>query len=170
MQHGEAVAGEVDPDRPLSGDGRRSVETVAAHAAVCGVRLDRIVHSPKLRAEQSAGLLARALGCTEVGATAGLAPRDSVEVAAATLIDPADAGALAIVGHLPFLDRLASLLVTGESDAHVIAFCNGGLVRLVPAPGRVQPADADSAAVDARRPRFAVAWILTPELAAAPRS
>ena len=158
MQHGEAVAGEVDPDRPLSSEGRRSAAAVAAHAAACGVRIDRIVHSGKLRAEQSAGLLAGALGCADVQAVAGLAPKDAVEAAADALIDPSGQGALAIVGHLPFLDRLASLLVVGEAGAQVIAFHNGGLVRLVPRP----PA---SDAPPAPATRFAVAWILTPELA-----
>lgn len=58
--------------------------------------------------------------------------------------------ALAVVGHLPFLDRLASLLVAGHEGAAVVAFQNAGLVKLVPKAGREG---------------YAVRWILTPELA-----
>ncbi len=57
---------------------------------------------------------------------------------------------MAIVGHLPFLDRFASLLVVGDPGAGVVAFRNGGLVKLVPAG-----------------PGFAVAWAVTPEMAGA---
>ncbi len=167
MQHGEAMAGEVDPDRPLSEAGRASVAGVAGHAAARGVRIDRIVHSGKLRAEQSAALLAEATGCTDVRARAGLGPKESVDAAAGTLIDAENPGALAIVGHLPFLDRLASLLVTGDAGGHVIAFRNGGLVRLLPRDGAADTAPGPAAG-QGPAGRFTVAWILTPELVGPP--
>jgi len=148
MQHGEAAPTELDPDRPLTATGRRSVGAVASHAAGKGVRVDRIVHSGKLRAAQSASILADALGCQAVDQVEGLAPNADVREAAEILVDPDRPGSVAVVGHLPFLDRLAALLVAGDPDAHVIAFRNGGLVRLVGAEGG-----------------FAVAWALTPEVA-----
>ena len=74
MQHGEALAAEVDPVRPLSDRGQESVMAVAGHAAVRGVRIDRIVHSGKVRAEQTALILAEATYCTDVSAHSGLAP------------------------------------------------------------------------------------------------
>lgn len=149
MQHGEAAAADLDPRRPLTEQGRGSVAAVAGQAAACGVRIDRIVHSGKLRARQTAEMLADALGGSAAAEVSGLAPMDPVEAAAAALIDPEASGSIAIVGHLPFLDRMASLLVTGDADDHVVAFRNGGLVRLVPA---------------GHAGRFAVAWILVPEL------
>ena len=148
MQHGEALPAELDPSRSLSEVGQRSVDLVSRHAAACGVRVDRIVHSGKLRAVESALILARALGCAEVGPFDGLGPGADVEVAAAALIDPSSVGSLAIVGHLPFLDRLASSLVTGDPEAHVLALRNGGLIKLVPAERG-----------------WAVAWAITPEVA-----
>lgn len=150
MQHGEAVPAEVDADRPLAPEGRAHVVAVAAHAAACGVGVDRVVHSGKTRAAQTAQLLAGALGCADVSAVPGLKPNDDVVAAGLALVDRDAPGSLAIVGHLPFLDRLASLLVTGNPDAHVVALRNGGLVHLVPRePGA----------------GFAVAWVLPPELA-----
>jgi phosphohistidine phosphatase len=148
MQHGEAVPADLDPARPLTEGGRRSVGAVAAHAAACGVHIDRIVHSGKLRAEQTAGILAAALGCTMVDQVDGLSPNAAVQEAADTLVDPGAAGSLAIVGHLPFLDRFAALLVAGDCTAQVVAFGNGGLVKLTPVEWG-----------------YAVAWAITPEVA-----
>ena len=148
MQHGQAAPADVDPQRPLTGDGRRAVERVAAHAAACGVHVDRIVHSGKLRAEQTAGILAEALGCLTVDQVDGLSPNAAVQKAADALVDPTREGSLAIVGHLPFLDRFAALLVAGDCTAQVVAFRNAGLVKLAPAEWG-----------------FAVAWAITPEVA-----
>ena len=150
MQHGEAVAAEVDPDRPLAEAGRISVGAVARHAAACGVRIDRILHSDKLRAVQTADLLAEALGCPDVRMAPGMHPNDDVRTLVATLLEPAGPGAVALVGHLPFLDRMASLLVVGDPSGHVVSFRNGGLVKLVPSPSGSG---------------FVVAWAITPEVA-----
>lgn len=141
MQHGVAADAADDPARPLTPTGRAEVEAVAAHAAAHGVRADLVVHSGRLRAERSAQVLAAALGAS-IEQRDGLGPTDPVEPVAAWLSRPGD-GTVAVVGHLPFLDRLASLLVARDPDAHVVAFRNAGLVRL-----------ADQA----------VAWVLTPEL------
>jgi phosphohistidine phosphatase len=156
MQHGEAMSADVDPERPLSDLGRASVRAVAGHAAACGIRIDRIVHSGKLRAEQTAALLAAALGCDPVDRVDGLKPSDSVELAVRALASPDRSGSLAVVGHLPFLERFASLLVAGDPAARVVALRNGGLVKLVPAP--LRPGHDPRGA-------YSVAWVLTPELA-----
>jgi phosphohistidine phosphatase len=150
MQHGEAVPAEADPDRPLTTEGRAHVVAVSAHAAACGVRVDRIRHSGKTRAAQTAQILAEALGCADVAAVGGLKPNDDVVAAGLALVDRDAPGSLGIVGHLPFLDRLASLLVAGNPEAHVVAFRNGGLVHLVPR---------------AAGSGYAVARVLTPDLA-----
>jgi phosphohistidine phosphatase len=150
MQHGEAAAAEIDPTRPLTAEGAAHVLAVSVLAGRAGVRVDRVVHSGKLRAEQTAALLAEHLHCHRVDRVGGLKPGDSVAEARDGLLADGAAGSLAIVGHLPFLDRFASLLVAGDPEAGVIAFRNAALVRLVPAgEGR----------------RFRVAWILPPELA-----
>jgi phosphohistidine phosphatase len=150
MQHGEALPAELDPSRSLSEVGQRSVEVVSRHAAACGVRIDRIVHSGKLRAVESALILARELGCADVRHIEGLGPGADVGAAAESLIVADRPGSVAIVGHLPFLDRLASLLVAGDPGAHVIVVRNGGLMKLVPS---------------ASASGFSVAWVITPEVA-----
>src|SRR5262245_23731251 len=80
VQHGAAKSEADDPARPLTEDGRRAVERLAEFLAARGVRIDRVEHSDKLRARQSAEILAARLapfrGPLEV---AGLAPNDDVE-------------------------------------------------------------------------------------------
>jgi len=151
MQHGAAMAETDDPARPLTEEGRAAVARVAARAQTAGVRVDYCVHSGKLRAEQTAQLLARALGADgRLQAQTGLAPNDPVAPVAAWLHGSAEAQSIALVGHLPFLDRLASLLIAEDENAHVIRFQMGGLVKLVPKQERAG---------------FAVAWALPPEIA-----
>jgi phosphohistidine phosphatase len=151
MQHGEAMAETDDPARPLTLAGRESIGRVAARAQAAAVRVDRCVHSGKLRAEQTAQLLASAVGAGDrVEVREGLAPNDHVGPIAEWLRGFAEDQSIAVVGHLPFLDRLASLLVADNEDAHVIRFEMGGLVKLVPTEERAG---------------FAIAWALTPEIA-----
>jgi phosphohistidine phosphatase len=79
-----------------------------------------------------------------------LAPNDEVAPTAQWLRTVTQHDAVAVIGHLPFLDRLASLLVAGDEEAHVVRFRMGGLVKL-------EPKDEGEG--------FAVAWVLPPELA-----
>lgn len=149
MQHGVAEAEDVDPQRPLTVAGRAEVAAVAKALCAAGVRPDRIVHSDKLRATQTAQVLAWGLGVSGVSSVEGLHPNDPIEPIAGRWADPRAEGSVAIVGHLPFLDRLASLLVSGDPGGHVIGFRNAAMVALTPAESRGG---------------FSVAWILAPEL------
>ena len=114
VQHGEAVPEQVDPQRPLSAAGRREVEAIGRLLASAGVRSTRVVHSGKLRAEQTAELLAIACAPPSVvEAAAGLSPNDPVKPVARKIASlSADT---MLVGHLPFMARLAGRLVTGAS-------------------------------------------------------
>ena len=149
MQHGVALTEEQDPARPLAADGRAAVESVVARAHAAGVEIDVCVHSGKMRAQQTAHVLADGLGVGDVRAHAGLNPSDDVVPVAQWLAD-SGAMSIAVVGHLPFLDRLASLLVAGDPGAQVLRFHNAGLVKLV-------PKDEKSG--------YALDWALVPDLA-----
>ena len=54
VQHGEAKSEEEDPERPLTDNGRFTVESVSEHIAPLGLGVTRIIHSGKLRAKQTA--------------------------------------------------------------------------------------------------------------------
>ncbi len=115
VRHGQAESPTVDPRRPLSSRGARDVGQVAERAAERGVRVDRILHSGVLRAEQTAAILASRLsptgGCES---TPGLRPNDDVDSAAAWLAHESDN--LMLVGHLPFMDLLAMRLAASDGD------------------------------------------------------
>jgi phosphohistidine phosphatase len=149
MRHGDALPAEQDEQRPLSPTGRGAIERVAWRAATAKFRPPTIYHSGILRAEQTAEILARHLGSTGmVYARAGLEPEDPVPPIAGWVLEQADQDVgIALVGHLPFLDRLASLLVVGDPHPRLLSFEPGALVKLLPrGPGS----------------SFSVCWMLVP--------
>src|SRR3989454_11305979 len=107
VQHGAAKSESEDPARPLTEDGRQTVERVAEFLAARAVRIGRVEHSDKLRARQTAEILAVRLRAAEgrVQVT-GLAPNDGVEPTRVRLTE--ESGSLMLVGHLPHLGRLVS--------------------------------------------------------------
>jgi phosphohistidine phosphatase len=151
IQHAESRSKEEDPARPLTDRGKNSVEAVGAHLVRLGISFDRVFHSGKLRAQQTAEILGRSLKINEVEAHTGFDPMDPVEPIMRWLSEQAERGvkSIAIVGHLPFLDKLASILVTGDESAGVVAFQYAAVVRLVP---------------KAEGQRYRVRWALAPEL------
>jgi len=121
VRHGEALPDSEDPRRPLSARGRRDVEPVARAAAAKKITVASIVHSDKLRARETAEIFARLIApATHVRQITGVAPEDDPEIAKAEL--EASAEAMMIVGHLPHLARLASLLLTGDSERPTVEF------------------------------------------------
>lgn len=130
VQHGEAEPETRDPDRPLTETGRKTVEQMAAWAARAGLKVDQIRHSGKLRAQQTATIFAEELQPREgLTPSPGLGPNDDVRPVAAELAD--SPCCVMLVGHLPFLGRLASLMLGGNPQQEFVRFRNGGLVGLV---------------------------------------
>ena len=133
MQHGQATTETEDPERPLTDAGRAAVQRVAERARAAGVRISGCLHSGKLRAEQTAQLLVGEIGVEPSDeARPGLAPNDPVVPVAQWLQAQTEHQSLALVGHMPFLGGLASLLVAGDEQAQVVGFQMGGLVKLEP--------------------------------------
>jgi phosphohistidine phosphatase len=129
VRHGEAVSKDEDPARPLTQAGWLAVERIAGWAAAVDIRPDEILHSGKLRAEQTAEILADYLMPAK-GWTVrrGLGPDDDVRPLADSLA--ATDRTLMVVGHLPFLGRLVSQLVFGDADRPVVQFEAAGLLGL----------------------------------------
>jgi phosphohistidine phosphatase len=121
VRHGEAVSEKQDPQRPLTPSGREEVERVARMAAGRNVQVSAIFHSGILRAKQTAEILAEALRCASaVQPLSGLRPQDDPAIAKAE-IDAAESPIM-LVGHLPHLNRLLSLLLSGDADSQVMEF------------------------------------------------
>ena len=129
VQHGEAKPKTEDPTRPLSERGAELVRKIAAWSGHAQLSVEEIRHSGKKRAEQTAALLAESLKPTGgVIAISGIDPQDDVNPIA-NAID-AEKQAIMLVGHLPFLSRLASRLVIGDPDKPLLQFHNAGIVCL----------------------------------------
>jgi len=129
VQHGEACTKEVDPDRPLTDQGKKDIDRLAAFLKQANVQVNRVIHSGKLRAAQTAELLASAI-----------APE--VEAEASGLINPNDNPKAfdwqsaswnrntLVVGHLPFMAKLVSHLLIQDENKLITAYQPGSVVCL----------------------------------------
>lgn len=128
VQHGKSLPKDQDPQKGLSREGIAETERIADVAAGYGIRVSKITHSGKTRARQTAEIFEAALkppgGIHERG---GMNPLDDVAVFAET-IDNAEGRML--VGHLPFMERLAAYLITRSVERPVFKFQNSGIVCL----------------------------------------
>ena len=116
LQHGEAVPKEIDPERPLSERGNRDIRILALHMQNMDVQLGHVFHSGKLRAEQSARLIAETLSPDiQPIKTEGLNPNDDPTVICSD-IEQMNENIL-IASHMPFVSRLCSTLLTGTTEA-----------------------------------------------------
>ena len=145
VQHGRAFDEKIDPERSLTPEGVNETNTIALHLAKIGVSVDAIVHSGKKRALQTAEILARHLGVESVKAIEGLNPNDDPGLIAGRLSELG--GRVMIVGHLPHLSKLASLLIVGNPSAQLIKFRYSGVVKLSLTNGQ-----------------WVIEWYITPEL------
>ncbi len=121
VRHGEAKHPAVDPERGLSPKGVEQAASTARAAARRGVSPSSIFHSEKTRATETAGILAEYLKPSRKNETAEhLAPNDDPKEWAARLNDTNED--VMLVGHLPHLPGLASLLLNGDDEKEYIPF------------------------------------------------
>jgi phosphohistidine phosphatase len=124
VQHGEAVAKAVDPERPLSEQGRADVGRLASWMGEQGVEVDRILHSGKTRARQTAELLEGLLKSGgEILQQDGLAPNDPPAAILDTLYNQGED--VLVASHLPLVDRVLGLAIAKDSDQHLADFQPG---------------------------------------------
>jgi phosphohistidine phosphatase len=129
VQHAEAKREEEDPSRPLSERGLRDINRVASYVSKLDIKTDKIFHSTKLRAKQTAEILFEYLKTGKgVSETDGLSPLDSPDIWAERLKDISVD--VILIGHLPHLGRLASLLLCGNAEINALSFKMAGIVCL----------------------------------------
>jgi len=149
IQHGEAKSETEDPQRSLTARGEKEIVAISKMAGSLRIRPSKIYHSGKLRAKQTAEIIASALKIPDslVQPAQGLNPNDDIHPWAERISKEKDD--LMLVGHLPFLEKLTSFLLCGDQNARLVLFRFGAIVCLD------QKEDK----------RWAVRWILTPEMA-----
>ncbi len=121
VRHGEALPREVDPACSLSDNGRAEVARTSEAFTAKGVDVARVIHSGKTRAEETAKLLASVIGPgVPVTRGDGLNPLDPVGPIA-RMVNGLNEDTM-LVGHLPFMGTLTTLLVTGEMGNDIFLF------------------------------------------------
>ena len=128
VQHGISASKDVDSEKELTSQGRVETERIAQVAAGYGIKVGKIVHSGKKRAEQTASIYHHALSLkSPLEVVTGINPLDDVQIFATTINPELD---LMVVGHMPFMQRLVSYLTTGSETIQVYQFQNSGTVCL----------------------------------------
>ena len=118
LRHGQAAnqaewQGE-DAARPLTADGKRKVQRGGATLRALDLNLDLIITSPLVRAQQTAEIVASALGLgARLVMDARLAPGVGPRQLKALLSTYRSASALMLVGHEPDFSETTSHLMGG---------------------------------------------------------
>lgn len=126
VQHGKAKSEEEDPSRPLKEEGVEETRKVAKFLKG-KVKIEKIYHSGKKRAQQTAEIFSEELG-GKIEVLEGIAPLDPPEKAFEICEKEKN---IMIVGHLPHLSRLVSLLTGSEC----VNFVYSGAVALEKSEG-----------------------------------
>lgn len=115
VHHADAVGPDVDPQRPLSAEGRAHAERIAGEAHDRQCTPSAIWHSGKLRARQTAEPFLRLCSpFAEFKMVRGLQPEDPPAWIQDELA--AETRDVMLVGHMPHIRALANLLSRGTSD------------------------------------------------------
>jgi len=129
VQHGEACTKEINPERPLTDQGKADIDRLANLLEQTGIQVERGIHSDKRRAEQTAQQLAKAIAPGVELETSGLLNPNDNPKAFDWQSESWDRDTL-IVGHLPFMAKLVSHLVIDNEDQLIVAFQPGSIVCL----------------------------------------
>lgn len=129
VQHAEALSKEADASRSLSEKGIEDIKKVAGYLSGLRIKVEMICHSGKMRALQTAQILAEHLNFVKkLSYTDGLAPMDDPKMWYDRLSRMNEN--IILVGHLPHLGRLASLILSSDREKNLIDFKMGGVVCL----------------------------------------
>ena len=147
VQHGEARSKDEDPERHLTERGVMDAERVSDFLLTLNLKAETIWHSGKVRARQTAEILCAGFsGQAKPLEREGLAPNDPAAPLKPTLLEAS--GDIVIVGHLPFLAKLAALLVTNNEGNDIVAFGRGCVLCLERNPNG----------------SWKIIWMITPDL------
>jgi len=128
-QHGEALSKIEDANRPLSDKGKSDVVRLAVTLKNAKIRFDRVLHSGKLRAQQTAESVTKTMESDVVVESSGILNPNDDPKAFAWQDDCWDKDML-VVGHLPFLAKLVSHLLINDEEKTLVAFKPGCMICL----------------------------------------
>jgi phosphohistidine phosphatase len=107
-----------DADRPLTDLGRETQRRMSERLRDAGWSPTVVVSSPLLRARQTAEIIASVCSVSRpLVVTDALAQTPDIGAVAEAVAPVAGEPSIALTGHSPWMDELASLLLTGEREA-----------------------------------------------------
>jgi len=147
VRHGDYTVDTMRRLDVLNEKGTKEIIRVANFLSHLNLHVSNILHSGKFRAQQTAELLANGIVCNQpIQSRQGLDPNDDVTAVANEIAHWSDD--VLLVGHLPFMSKLVSKLLTGNENKDILAFKTGTFVCLEQ--------------ID--RARWMVNWMLVPDL------
>jgi phosphohistidine phosphatase len=147
QRHGLALPKQIDPDQALSDEGRQGIMRLAEFLKQ-RAQATRVYHSGKRRAQQTAEIVASVMAPGKsIERLPGIEPMD-LPISIAKQIEQWNDDTL-VVGHLPFMARLVSLLVSGGEDAYAVTFQQPGTIVCLQGDVNIG---------------WSIDWVLTPEL------
>ena len=147
VQHGEAFNKEENPDRPLTDKGKSDAVKIATFLKQANIKIERLLHSGKLRAQQTAESISNIIETSATVESNGLINPNDYPKAFAWQDDSWDKDTL-VVGHLPFLAKLISHLLIDNEATTLIAYKPGSVVCL----------ECDES------DKWIIEWVIRPEL------
>jgi phosphohistidine phosphatase len=114
VRHAEATSGKPDSERHLTPEGREQARRVGEHLAAAEPQPEAVLHSPLVRARETAKLIAAPLGI-EPEPDDRLAPGATAAGVRAVVVGRG--GAVVVVGHLPDCAEIAAELTGGPEPA-----------------------------------------------------
>lgn len=147
VRHGESETTGSDDERSLSTRGKEDIERLSNFISHLKLQVSHVFQSPKLRAQQTAKIL-----CSQMMTTNGIETKVELE-ALAPITDIINEfsvlnGDVMLVGHMPFMGRLVSKLVTGNENKDVVGFKAGSMLCLEKVEDK----------------QWVICWMLNPEL------
>jgi len=128
IQHGLSLPEEQDPQKPLSEEGKDETRKMGRFIKAENIRVASIWHSKKMRVIETVQIISEYIEKTDVKERVDLNPNDGVNKIKEEIESLKQD--IMIVGHLPFLQKLTSLLLFSTEENDSIIFKNSGLICL----------------------------------------
>ncbi|MFW6129090.1 MAG: phosphohistidine phosphatase SixA [Candidatus Aminicenantaceae bacterium] len=149
VRHAQAKSKQEDPERSLSEQGLSEINKVASFlSAQSMIQVSHVFHSGKNRARQTAEVLSEHLTFADnIKKESSLEPLENPGKWANRLVDEKEN--IMLVGHLPHLNKLCALLLSGDEEHKIVDLPGAGIICL-------QRDDSNS---------WIIHWMVTPEIA-----
>lgn len=147
VRHGDSIATGPDDERPLSEKGKSDIQHLANFISPLTLQVSLVLHSQKFRAQQTAKILSLSMQVES-----GVETRNELDPMAfvGDILEEIHARKknILLVGHMPFMGKLAAQLIRGNEEQDVVAFKTGSMLCL-------EQVEND---------QWVIRWMLNPEL------